>query len=194
MSKSKKPTVSDWEPPIDASYTAHVNGLSRVDGRLSDDPQTYAIERAQRPPQNYVPAHTGRTTAHPMSASELTALNNAQHVIDVPLSATQHIEMKTSAVDRALGFLIANVPLFAAFAVGVVLVSYVGFNVPFLSIPALVIFWLSFVAAWLISYGYTLSLSAEGVAHYEARQKWQVIKREQKERWNHYNKRLTDEN
>lgn len=113
-------------------------------------------------------------------------LNQVQHVIDVQPSAKHYVEMRTSAKDRAQGFLIANVPLFAGLALGMVLIAVFFFEVPFLSLPALVIFWLTFVAAWLISYIYTLAVSAEGIAMYEARQKWNVIKREQQERWNYY--------
>jgi hypothetical protein len=47
------------------------------------------------------------------------------------------------------------------------------------------------VAAWIIGYAYTLSISAEGVSHYESRQKWAVIREEQKRRWQHY-ERLTE--
>jgi hypothetical protein len=98
--------------------------------------------------------------------------------------------MKTSAVDRSLGFLIASVPLYGGFALVVVLVTVFFAGVPMLSLPALVIFWLSFVAAWIVGYTYTLSVSAEGVSHYEATQKWAVIREEQKRRWEHY-ERLT---
>lgn len=45
-----------WQPPIDQTYEAHVTSLASVDGRLSDDPQTYAIERVQKPPAAWVPA------------------------------------------------------------------------------------------------------------------------------------------
>jgi hypothetical protein len=41
-------------------------------------------------------------------------------------------------------------------------------------------------------YCYTLSISAEGVSHYEARNKWAVIREEQRRRWQHY-ERLTDQ-
>ena len=117
-----------------------------------------------------------------------TEINQTSHVIDVAPSAQHYVEMRTSAKDRAQGFLIATVPLFAGLALGMVLISVFFFNVPFLSLTALVIFWLSFVAAWLIAYVYTLAVSAEGIAMFEARQKWNVIKREQEERWNYYKK------
>jgi hypothetical protein len=137
--------------------------------------------------QRYVPAGPVRRDlpAMPINA-------NINHTIDAAPVATQHVEMRTSAVDRALGFLIASVPLYAGFALVVLLVSVFFAHVPFLSLPALVIFWLSFVAAWVIGYTYTLSVSAEGVSHYESRQKWDVIKTEQRLRWQHYN-RLTDQ-
>jgi hypothetical protein len=140
----------------------------------------------RRPSQKYVPAGPVRRDlpAMPLNAS-------VNHTIDAAPVATQHVEMKTSAVDRSLGFLIASVPLYAGFALLVLLVSIFFGGVPFLSLPALVIFWLSFVAAWIIGYAYTLSISAEGVSHYESRQKWAVIREEQKRRWQHY-ERLTE--
>lgn len=114
------------------------------------------------------------------------------HTINAPLSATQHVEMKTSAVDRAKGFLIASVPLYAAFALGVLLVSVLFAGVPFWSFWGLSVFWLSFVLAWLWGYRETLEKSAEGIAHFEARAKWKVIMREQDKRWAHYD-RLVEE-
>ena len=139
----------------------------------------------RRPSQKYVPAGPVRRDlpAMPLNAS-------VNHTIDAAPVATQHVEMKTSAVDRSLGFLIASVPLYGGFALVVVLVTVFFAGVPMLSLPALVIFWLSFVAAWIVGYTYTLSVSAEGVSHYEATQKWAVIREEQKRRWEHY-ERLT---
>lgn len=113
-------------------------------------------------------------------------VQDTSHTLNVPLAATQHIEMKTSAVDRSKGFLIANVPLFGAFALGVWLLSGLLTNAPLFSFLGLCILWLSFVAAWLASYAYTLHTSAEGTAHYEARMKWAVIREEQRRRWAHY--------
>lgn len=154
--------------------------------------ETITIEQQRaagllRQQRGFVPAAPlARREAPPMPVNSQVA-----HIIDAAPVATQHIEMRTSAVDRALGFLIASVPLYAGFALLVLLVSVFYAGVPFLSLPALVIFWLSFVAAWVVGYTYTLSVSAEGVSHYEARQKWDVIKEEQRRRWAHY-ERLTE--
>jgi hypothetical protein len=153
--------------------------------------ETITIEQQEgmglrRPSQKFVPA--APLARRPVPAMPLNA--NVVHTIDAAPVATQHVEMKTSAVDRSLGFLIASVPLYGGFALVVVLVTVFFAGVPMLSLPALVIFWLSFVAAWIVGYTYTLSVSAEGVSHYEATQKWAVIREEQKRRWEHY-ERLT---
>lgn len=120
---------------------------------------------------------------------EVLPPETVQHTLDVPLAATQHIEVKTSATDRAWGFLISNVPMLAAFALGVVVLRATAFQAPFWTLATFGWFWSTFVLAWLGSYVVTLALSAEGVAFFESYQKWLVIKREQSERWAHY-KRL----
>ena len=121
---------------------------------------------------------------------EVLPVQETRHTIDVPMQATQHIEMKTSAVDRSKGFLIANVPLFSAFAIGVWLLSGLITASPLFSFLGLCILWSSFVLAWLLSYWYTLRVSAEGVAFFEAKSKWAVIKDEQKRRWEHYDRMI----
>jgi hypothetical protein len=84
------------------------------------------------------------------------------------------------------------VPLYAAFALLVLLVTIFFSGVPFLSLSALTIFWLSFVAAWLLAYCYDLSRSPSGIAHMEATRKWNLIEREHDRRWQHY-ERLTEQ-
>lgn len=157
---------------------------------MSDNKVTYeqqvAMGLVRRP--NYVHARLAMQgeVLPPVKRLDETAINTVQHSLQVPLSATHNVEMKTSAVDRSQGFLIATVPLFAGLALGMVLVSVFFFNVPFLSLPALVIFWLTFVCAWLVAYIYTLAVSVEGIALFEARRKWGILEREQAERWNYY--------
>ena len=142
--------------------------------------------------ENFVGAGQQTTALAKRQRMEVLPVQDTRHVIDVPLQSTTNIEMKTSAVDRSKGFLIANVPLFSAFAIGVWLLSGLITASPLFSFLGLCILWSSFVLAWLASYAYTLSVSAEGVSHYEARQKWDVIKTEQRRRWEHY-QRLTDQ-
>ena len=126
---------------------------------------------------NYVPAPIRREApALPIEAEIV-------HTIDAAPNATQHIEMKTSAVDRAQGFLIASVPMYALFGTAVVALCVLGWNVPLYSLATLTIFTLAFLAAWVVGYAWTLHVSAEGVSLYEAKQKWAIIEREQRERW-----------
>ena len=103
---------------------------------------------------------------------------------DITPTATQHVEVKTSAVDRAQGFLIASVPRTFAFALTVTILSIAVGGVTLAA--SFVILFSVFSVVELISYAITLLLSAEGVSLYEARQKWQVVKREQVNRWEHY--------
>jgi fatty acid desaturase len=132
----------------------------------------------------YVPALRNRAPV------EIAPRHEIIHTIDAPLSATQHVEMQTSATDRAKGFLIAAVPLYAAFAVGVLVLAKVLAGVPLLSFWGFATFWLSFVLAWVWGYRETLMKSPEGVAWMEANRKWDVIEEEQRRRWEHYD-RLT---
>lgn len=132
------------------------------------------------------PVETTAITRRPRM--EVLPVQETRHVIDVPLQSVTNIEMRTSAVDRSKGFLIANLPLFGAFAVGVWLLSGLLTATPLLSFLGLCILWSSFVLAWLASYAYTLHTSAEGTAHYEARQKWAILREEQRRRWEHYDR------
>jgi len=147
---------------------------------LKEQQETGMVKR-----NNFVPAEI--TAPVRRGPAQVLPVQDTSHTLNVPLAATQHIEMRTSAVDRSKGFLIANVPLFGAFALLMWLVSGVFALAPWFSLTALLIFWLSFVLAWLASYVYTLRVSAEGIAMYESKQKWNVIKEEQRRRWEHYN-------
>lgn len=138
---------------------------------------------------NFVPAIASR---HVMPAMPINA--EIVHTIDAPLSATQHIEMRTSSVDRAAGFLIASIPLYLTFSGAVVAVVVFGFQVPLASLATLTIFMLTFSAAWVVGYTYTLTVSAEGVSLLEAKSKWDVIRYEQQRRWAHFEKTVEDAN
>lgn len=105
-------------------------------------------------------------------------------MLDVTPTAVTSVEMKTSAVDRAKGFLIASMPRTFAFSFSVALAALVLTDISFL--VALVILFGTFSVVELVSYVFTLAISAEGTAHMEARRKWDVIEREQKARWQHY--------
>lgn len=125
--------------------------------------------------------------------AQMLTVQDTSHTLDVPMQSTQHIEMKTSAVDRAKGYLIATLPLLAAFALGVWLLAGLVTATPLFSFLGLCILWSSFVLAWVASYWFTLHVSAEGVSMYEARSKWGILREEQRRRWEYYEKQIGDE-
>jgi hypothetical protein len=105
--------------------------------------------------------------------------------LNVAMPATQHVEVRTSAVDRAKGYQIVLMPLALALGVLAVLVSVLLDN-EFFSFVSLVIFWLTFVLVWLAGWIVTALATPEFVSWYSARRQWDIIAREQQERWAHY--------
>lgn len=124
--------------------------------------------------------------ARPLRPADLNTVN---HTLDVQPSSVYHVEMRTSAVDRSTGFLIATVPLYGGLGAGFVLIGALFWNLPVFSFAALVVFWSGFIGAWFLSYVFTLIVSAEGIAMFEAIMKWYVIVREQTERWRYYGRK-----
>ena len=147
-----------------------------------DEQESMGLRRMQRP-ANYVPPMPARR-------AELPAQQSTTYTIDAHPSAQLGSITHTSAVDRAKGYTIIQAPLAAIMAVLVLAVVKSLADFPLLSFAAFLTFWCSFAVVWLLGWGVTLLLSAEGVALFESHKKWQTIQREQAERWNHYN-RLT---
>lgn len=121
-----------------------------------------------------------------LARRQMPAETHVEHVISVPPSATQVVEVQTSAVDRAKGQLISTVPLFALIGFAVDLLAYQFVDYPLVSITSITIIVLAAVVAWVATWLYTLSISGEAVSKYEARRKWNVVDREQKKRWEYY--------
>lgn len=148
-------------------------------------PVTLAEQEAlglRRPPRaTYLPAA-------PPRQSELPATTATTYTIDAHPSAQLGSITHTSATDRAKGYLMVQAPLAGVVAVLVLAVAKALAGFPILSFAAFLVFWISFALVWLLGWGITLLLSAEGVALFESHKKWQTIQREQAERWNHYNR------
>lgn len=139
------------------------------------------VLRASNP--KYVPARVEtQAIAHRPTVEVMPPQNNFD--MAVTPNGTSHVEMKTSAKDRAQGFIIASMPRTFAFSLAVTLAAITLGGVTLGA--AFVILFGVFSIVEIASYIFTLSISAEGVASYEARQKWAVIREEQRERWNHY--------
>lgn len=114
--------------------------------------------------------------------------------MDVTPSAQQQVIVQTSAVDRAKGYTITLVPLSVALAVLAVIVRVTLLDHPFLALGTLLLFWLIFVLAWLTGWIITLAMTPEFVSLYEAKRKWNVIEREQENRWSYYREQWDDNN
>ena len=144
------------------------------------------IERGVLQPSNskYVPARVETQAITHRPTVEVMPQNNFDMAV-VP-TATAYVEMKTSAKDRAQGFIIASMPRTFAFSLAVTLAAITLGGVTLGA--AFVILFSVFSVVEIASYIFTLAISAEGVAHMEAKRKWDVIEREQRERWNHYKK------
>ena len=142
------------------------------------------IERGILQPSNskYVPARVETQAIAHRPTVEVMPQNDFNMAV-VP-TATAYVEMKTSAKDRAQGFIIASMPRTFAFSLAVTLAAITLGGVTLGA--AFVILFSVFSVVEIASYVFTLAISAEGVASYEARQKWAVIREEQRERWNHY--------
>lgn len=130
----------------------------------------------------YVPAVVESTAVAHRPAVEVMPRNNFD--MAVTPTATSHVDMRTSAKDRAQGFIIASMPRTFAFSLAVTLAAITLGGVT-LGVAFVILFGV-FSIVEIASYIYTLAISAEGTANYEARQKWAIIREEQRERWNHY--------
>ena len=111
-------------------------------------------------------------------------------IVSCETVAKVNLNNDTSARDRALGFLIMNVPLFGSFGIvvwalvswssGYVLLNFFGF----------LVLWGSFAGSWLLTYIVTALLSPEGIALYEAYQRYLILKTEQRNRWKIYEEKV----
>lgn len=154
-------------------------------------PRRVTYEEQQAMPDLQRPARASNFVAPaPARRYDLPAQASTSYIVEAEPSAHLASVTHTNATDRARGYLMVQIPLAAAFAVIVLAVCKALAGFPLLSFGAFLIFWGSFVLAWLAGWFVTLLLSAEGVAFYEARRKWNVVEREQNERWAHYSRQL----
>lgn len=148
-------------------------GLRGAAGQVVVEPQV----KAQI--QQVVAQRKQQAEIMPLSAIELSVTPNA----------TANVDFRTSAQDRAWGFLIASTPRTFVFSLAITLISMLATDIGV--IAGIVILVSIFSVVELASYICTLAISAEGTAYREAMRKWDVVEREQRERWAHY-KRLTE--
>lgn len=103
-------------------------------------------------------------------------------------TASTAVELRTTYRDRAEGFQVATVPIALAFGVGALVVAVVGWAVPVVSITALAVFWLAFLAWWLGGWLIHTLVSPDGIALLQAVMGYRYVRHEQKARLRRYRK------
>lgn len=151
---------------------------------LDDPPIRHTPEetRIDRPRRQLVDLST---FVGPEKAVKLDILPPHHTMMEVDHPARQGVIVHTSALDRAKGFQWIITPLSVVLAVLAVLVSIV-FDNEFFSFASLLIFWLTFCVIYVIGWGLTAIATPEAVSFYSAVRQWNVIEKEQTERWDHY--------
>jgi uncharacterized membrane protein (DUF485 family) len=105
--------------------------------------------------------------------------------MDITHPASQQVIVQTSARDRAAGFQMIITPIALVVAFLAVVVS-IAFENQWFSFASLLIFWLTFVAVYVAGWVLTAIATPEFVSWYGAKRQWDVIEKEQLERWQHY--------
>jgi hypothetical protein len=149
--------------------------------RVGIDEQRALGLRREHYPANYVPA-----TPEPVKLEVMPPYEASLHV-EHP--AKMQTVVTTSAVDRGKSFQLMITPISLVLAVLAVIVA-MAFETEFFSFATLLIFWLTFAVVYVLGMCLTALATPEFVSWYSARRQWDIIEREQKERWGHY-KRLT---
>ena len=107
----------------------------------------------------------------------------------LPPAAQTRAEVSGSHVDRAKAFQVASLPVAAAFGMGALIVAVAGLSVPILSLAALAVFWVAFLAWWLIGWAIHHIISPDGIGLVHTLMGWQYLKAEQRERHRRYRDR-----
>lgn len=101
-------------------------------------------------------------------------------------TATTGVELRTTYTDRSKGFQVATVPVAVAFGLGALVVAIVGYSVPAVSIAALAVFWLGFLAWWVMGWAIHHIVSPDGLALLQALLGYRYLRHEQRERLRRY--------
>jgi len=144
---------------------------------LDDGPVTAPRPNRYNEITNYVPP--------PARQGELLPPMRMDTNLNVNHPANQEIILHTSALDRAKGFQWMITPISFVVAVLALIVSLTITNELF-SLISLLVFWMTFAGVYVVGWALTAIMSAEFVSLFSAWRQWNVIDREQVERWQHY--------
>lgn len=121
----------------------------------------------------------------PAPKTRVEIVPSDEHFPMLPTAQTS-VTLHTTYIDRSKGFQLATLPISIAFGVGALVVAAVGYSVPVLSVAALAVFWLAFLAWWLIGWAIHHIASPDGIALVQALLTYRYVRREQVERHRRY--------
>jgi hypothetical protein len=108
---------------------------------------------------------------------------------DLPPAPISQPYPHSSYHDRALGFTLATAPLAGVAALVAALVGILGFQVPIMSLAALLLALGGFALVWLCAYALHVWVSPDGALLAHVLLGWAYLRREQAERIKRYGKR-----
>jgi hypothetical protein len=136
-----------------------------------EEQKEQGLIRQQR--QTFVPAPPKQEVLPPMQAPPSY---QADFNLNIPPSATQHVELRTSATDRAKGFAIETRELGLVFSLSFCFAAWLLADVPIFSGWMLALFLGMYSIVWCFAYYQHKHTSAEGVSLYEAKGKVEIVK------------------
>lgn len=135
----------------------------------------------------FVPAVRHHVAADPQPVTDEYALRS-------PQGATQHVEVRTSMIDRAVGHLIMNVPMLGFVAILSPVLWRLTGSAPITASFAITLWFVTFALLWAGSWALSLVMSAEGIGLISELLKWKLLFREQSHRWQYYERINDDDN
>ena len=140
------------------------------------------IRGAAKPVRNFVaPAET--TAIVRKQRRPLPDKTRHERLIKITPHATQHIEVKTSAVDQAKAFEIRTRSLAIVIGLGMVVLSTYRGWIELFSVGAIVVFGVTFAGVWLVAYSLDIIVSPGFVTLFEAIAKWAIFGYEVIQTW-----------
>lgn len=143
------------------------------------------VSREEQEKQNLLPVRRGNLVLPDRGPVQIQQMQ--PHSVDLAVThpATQEVIVTTSATDRARGFQMIITPISLVVGVLAVLV-YLAFDNELFTLWAFLLFWVIFAFVYVIGWVLTAVATPEFVSWYSARRQWNLIDREQQERWDHY--------
>lgn len=111
-----------------------------------------------------------------------TVVQVQPHEVELPVPVMTKQVMQTSAVDRAHAFNISTMGLSAITGIGGLLIAVVGWGVPFLSVSALAVLFLTAGAVWGLAWLWYAAASPDGIGLIRVLLQYRLLRHEQRAR------------